>query len=448
MLHLHHFEVLGRYHVRTEVDGTPRLAAIVDNPPLGAFDRDWVRAHHHFLDDVLLHDAYRSGLDAAQVLAAQEWIDELAAAEKRAKEEEAQRRAAQEGDDASTPNYLPNKGIFATARRLLETLEALLNLTSLEGALQIIGDHLNPFTNVAEFDLFEAERLVARSAWWTQFNAAYGGVSEQAEHFVEKMTDALARASQQESADDVVAAVGAFVERLDDGWLVALKSFGAGYLVALLFTPAALVNPLVYAYIMKLLYAPDDMGLMVLITTARADYAQHKAKQSAETLAPPAPAPETIAPADLVQPPPRAYTQRELAEAHAALDRLVLHLQAHEAHYTNAFYRREAPELRMDRLRQIGVAEYVENRLLGFAGTAAIFPLRLESLPQATRDALVAMMQPPDDTALPASSSHEITLPTSGVVSELVLGECEALEPFLVERRAQDHRERELRNEL
>lgn len=443
-INLHHFEVIGHYETKTEVDEKPQFCILVETPIIGPFDRDWIRAHHDFLDDVLTHDAYREGLNAANVIAAQEWLDELAAAEKRAKEEEQQRLAA-EAASAPADNFLPNKGIFATAKRMREKLELFLTLGTMDNAINTIADHINPFTGVSLAQLGNAEDVLSKWAWWTQFEAAYPGMGEAAKKFAGEYDTISELSSQPESADDMIAAVGEFVDRFDDDWLMGLKLFGAAYILAQLMFLPAMANPAVYLYVMKLLYFPNDKGLPKLISTGRADYAQHKAKQSAETLVPPAPPVGTLKPENLPPKPPRAYSEKELAEAHAAMGRLVLHLEKNTEHYNNEYYKREDPSLRIERLSQLGVARYAGNRLLGFAGTRSIYPLNVQALTKESRDYLDSLI--PDNSNFKVDlATTKTTIPTGGFVSEAVLGQCEALEPYLVERRIHDLRTRELQN--
>jgi hypothetical protein len=196
------------------------------------------------------------------------------------------------------------------------------------------------------------------------------------------------------------------------------------------------LNPLVDLYTLKLLAAPDDLGIPKMLSRARAEHAQHLARQNAETLAPPAPPPETLTPAGLVPAPPRAYSVKELGEAHAALGRLLSHLRAYEPHYTNAFYRHEDPALRLSRLTRLGVARFVDNRILGFAGTKAIYPLRLGALAPSVRDALLAEYRPTAiDPDSPPEITETITVPTGGLSTEAVLGPCDVIEGYLHDRR-------------
>jgi len=128
-------------------------------------------------------------------------------------------------------------------------------------------------------------------------------------------------------------------------------------------------------------------------------------------------------------------------------------LNAHEAYYRNEYYKREDPALRMQRLEGLGVAAFVENTILGFSGTGALYPLKTSSIPASARQQLEALLTKLDDDATSRANESpsmetKISMPTNGIVSEVVLGQCEALEPYLLERRAQDLQERALKNQL
>lgn len=444
VLHLHHFEVQTHYEVVTRVVETQRFGLLVENPPIGPIDRDWVRAHHHLLDEMLLSDPYREGLEAAQQLAAQEWVDELAAAERRAREEEQQRQAKKESGAEPAANFFPNKGIFATARSIQEKLGAFLGRLNLKEAFLTLAQHLNPGQGVSLAKLTKAEQIIARTAWWTQIGVAYPAFHEQAKTFQKKIADLDTPVARQdpETGDAVIAAVGELVSGLDDDWLVAVKLIGAAIVMQLISMPIRL-NPLVDLYTAKLLAAPDDLGLPKLLSRARMEHSQHAAKQNAETLAPPAPKPETLTPTTTVPAPPRAYTLKELGEAHAALGRLLAHLEEYRAFYTNEFYKREDPALRMDRLQRLGVAQFIDNRILGFAGTKAIYPLRLAALDGKVRERLLAEYRAsPVDPANAVQVVDSISVPTGGITTEAVVGECDVIEEYVQRRRDQELRQR------
>lgn len=437
-LDVHHFEVVANYKVSTELEDKLRLALLVENEGLDVSDREWIRANHHYLDEVLLHDVYREGLEAAQVLAAQEWIDDLAAAEKRAEEAERQRLAESEEEDDDSAPSLPRVGIFDKALKMQEAFKELLRY-NIHDAVDVIIRFHSLQMGITEQELSEADQIVSRVAWWTQFKLAYPAMTGLAPQFVTDIDQAKGMTDPTRQKELVISAVGSIVNNLDDDWLLGLKTFGAAVVLYELTLPVAL-NPVAYAYMMKLMYSPNDMGLQKLISRIRADYTQHEAKQTVEALSPPAPKADTLSPADRITSPPRAYSQKDLAQAHAAFGRLKVHLDAHEMYYRNEYFKREDPALRMQRLQSMGVAEFVENSLMGFAGTAAIYPLKVSALPPDTREKLEGLVKPKEDAGKTpvVPQEVEITMPTGGVTSEVSMGQCEALEPHLLQLRAID----------
>jgi hypothetical protein len=119
-------------------------------------------------------------------------------------------------------------------------------------------------------------------------------------------------------------------------------------------------------------------------------------------------------------------------------------------YYVNSIWRGEDANSRYERLRLKGLHLYVENRLLGFIGTKAVFPLRLEALGPVVADQLTKQLvdfDPADKdvvddgtgyrTEYPAikPAESEVWLPTPALYMESVAGRCESLEPYLVERR-------------
>jgi hypothetical protein len=127
----------------------------------------------------------------------------------------------------------------------------------------------------------------------------------------------------------------------------------------------------------------------------------------------------------------------DLAAANAEFQKLALHIEANKVYYTNRVWLAEDPDARLERLRIQGIAKYVRNELVGFVGSRAIYPLRLDSLPASTRTQLrtqILAVEPftddQDGKAVGVQES-DVSLPTKGLVMEVVPGRCEALEPYL-----------------
>lgn len=457
-LHLHHFEVLANYEVATTVDEKPQIVLEVQNSPLPAFDADWIRAHHAMLIDELPHPAFLEGLQAAQVVAGRRWFLRFAAEERQAQDTyRAELKAAhtEEPEGSPPPGAIEGSkvSIYATADRMYDTLKHALDLGGFNGPVAVIAEW-KLGGGVSPYQLQKAEKTLAQVAWWNAFATAYPSFQPSAKAFVDKYRQTGLRDKSVltlAEKNDVVSQLGLLVQSLDDDWLMAVKSVGTGALIAavsnalLAFMPGnLLLGPIVIPYTMKLLVAPDDMGLSKLISQARLEHRQFGAYQTAKELGATRQAiPDSGATTPVVPAPPRVYTDQELADANAALSRLQLHLDANRVHYTNVYYRREDPALRLDRLRSIGVADFVENRILGFAGTKAIYPLRVSSLSKKTGDELKNLI--PDYASLDVEAPFSIQIPTSGIVTETLQGECEALEPYLVRLRELELEEREIR---
>lgn len=450
-LHLHHFEILGNYETTTVAHDKPYLGVLVQNFPIGPFTRDWVRAHHDFLDEVLLHDAYREGLEAAQIISAQEWVDELNAAEKRRIEEERQRLGQASEEGVAPAQTFPNRGIFATARQLSDVLSYFMEEVDIEAAMNTLERHANSLETANEAEIRDAKKAFHKWSFWEQFTDAYPGADDQARDLVNTMQRVLSQGDSAHTRDQVISAMGAFVIRFDE--LAVLKVFDIDFIFKQIFimsTGSKLIL-LSYPYFFWLLLSllPDDRGLLKLITLAKADYQQFKAKQDGELLTSPAPEADKLQPSDIPRP-QRVFSEKEIAEAHADLERLLLHLNAEETYYTNSYYRREDPATRIERLHLLGIADYVENRILGFSGTNVVYPLKHKMLPQESQDLLQDALGEISEQLIkqPAKIVREELVPTGGIQTETILGQCEALEDYLVRRRELDLTNRELQNAI
>ncbi|MBK9730420.1 MAG: hypothetical protein IPO83_03880 [Chitinophagaceae bacterium] len=129
-----------------------------------------------------------------------------------------------------------------------------------------------------------------------------------------------------------------------------------------------------------------------------------------------------------------------MALVQADFKKLILHIQANKNYYINSILLYEDTSDRLIRLKAHGLLDYVENELLGFTGDFSVFPLNIENLDASTKRSLLLKFSQfnPDDEKLGPSikeKAEEFNLPTSGVYIESILGKCDALEPYLLERR-------------
>ena len=111
-------------------------------------------------------------------------------------------------------------------------------------------------------------------------------------------------------------------------------------------------------------------------------------------------------------------------------------------YYMNFIIAQKDANVRFEKLKILGVQPFVDNQLLGFVGRKAVFPLRLENLEDQTRDYLYTKLLAGwvDSRGIPQlpavkPSMTSVALPTGGLYMEAVLGQCDALEPFLAASR-------------
>jgi hypothetical protein len=148
--------------------------------------------------------------------------------------------------------------------------------------------------------------------------------------------------------------------------------------------------------------------------------------------------------------PPQLFSLQDLALAHAEFTKLRLHIEANRIYYVNSIWRGEDANSQYERLRLKGLHLHVESRLLGFIGTKAVFPLRLEALGPVVADQPTKQLvdfDPSETDVVDEGTEHraeypritpaesELWLPTPALCMESVAGRCESLEPYLVERR-------------
>jgi hypothetical protein len=443
-----HFEICERHCVTTRVEGPARLVVFVENPTLGAFDIPFIFAHEHVLKSALLSGDYQSGFSAARTLYAQSWFEDSL----RKREQEV--AASTAGSPSPTPpaaetaaDGVPTTGIYQTARQLKNILKEFIDI-DLAREADILIQNLDPIKPAEEkpskADVKKAEARFSRWGFWARFSAAYPGIEDKAATFVQLKFDGPGHATEEE----VVAALQQFTDGLDDDWLTAIKmvvvATVVGVALSLLTGPAAgILQP----FLIGLLLLSDDMGLPAAITRARRELPGERALQQGETLvaagdAAGAGAPLPAAPAA----PPQIVPDVELAMANADYEKLRRHLEAHRTYYENAIWAAEDPNDRFARLDVTGVARFVDNVLLGFVGTRAMYPLRLTALPDKTQEKIEAVCGSALSDEKYAENFSidevEVSLPTPAIHTQAYLGDCDLLEPYMRARRDIDLRTR------
>jgi hypothetical protein len=470
-LTLHHFEVMENFCVTTNIDNTKRWCLLVENPALQIVDIKNIVAYEYRLQKVLLSPNYRSGFEAARKILAQQWFDES-----RAKAE--QKNANLLIDNISTDGTQSNNrqsgvkliGVYSTAKSILDILKKFFELAE-DIDEQVAKLSAFQFPG-AEYEMSpagvrKAETSVARFSYWTKMQMAFPGFHEAAQTYVDAVEGLFARAGNE---SEILHHLSLLVDRLDDDWLSALKMFAAaavvGQVMSFVTSAAltALVGPVAafiivnggYAilsvYFTAIALRHDDMGLASQLSKAKRQLISTEAAQEVSTITAPVDSNNetTREPAEPgeVPPVPTLYSDRELAEAHADFKKLAEHLASHSTYYQNEIWRVEDANERLLRLQQMGVAYFVENHLLGFAGRKAIYPLRVETLPEDVKTSLKNDYANFYEGKVCVPGPETISLPTGGIYSESVVGNCDGLEPYLIERRAVDLKLRKAQAQL
>lgn len=221
-------------------------------------------------------------------------------------------------------------------------------------------------------------------------------------------------------------------------------TYVSGVLLSLLST----VYPVLIPVVLSIAVFENTAGYPALVGKAKQEL---KAYEMAASVVPPG---TGGTPADLKtkEPPPQLFSLADLSTAQADFAALTLHIEANRTYYLNQIWMAEDPNERFERLRQCGISAYVENRLIGFVGARAIFPLRLSALDPKVRSVLerkfTAFQPSGDDTVGTGDSAVTVgpvadqvqtfSVPTPAVYMDGALGRCELLEPYMLERRTID----------
>jgi hypothetical protein len=443
-LTLNYFEILENYQVTTRVAGKKEKkewCVLVENPAIAAFDIDTVLAYEHRLQQVLLSPNYRSGFAAARVLKAQQWFEDSQVRDEL--EKPSSTLTAQAPTTAGAPEPIPNRGVFATARSLHGLLlDDFLRLPDeIEGACDTLYEHYKPRlfeeSQVSGDDLKDAEFTVKTYLFWLKFTFIYPDFEAKAEDYTNNVERLL---SDNANQDEVLRQLALLVDGLDDGWVYAVKSVTfdivVGMVVALLTVQAAeVLGPILIG-----LATGSDKGLPEMIDKARRQLRQVEQVQEQATVADVAAPSETDAAAEAPTGPPpvpQVFSLQDLAQANADFAALQLHLEKHKIFYQNEIWRVEDFNSRHERLKLMQLSRFVENRLLGFVGSKAIYPLRLSALSPDVAKTLQEKYANFREQDIKSFQS-DVTLPTAGMHMESLLGQCEALEPYMQERRAVD----------
>jgi hypothetical protein len=427
-LTFNYFEILENYAVTTKYTGF-RLCLLVSNPDLGLINLDFVLAYEDRLSKALLSPIYQPGFDAAKILAGQRWFEE-----KRTQEAADLEKSENEEGQDEDPKKI-DKNIIRIAKNLRVTLNEFLNINT-----RRLAKVLEQFVNLNPLDDDEpsdedskwAQDAIGMLYFWEKFKIQYPTIQKKAEGFVESILDPIDEAT-------ALATVESFVTGLDDDWVSSLKSVAAdivlGAIIASLFGPQAAIAGAILAVVADFVLE-KNLGLPSLITEAKREVKIYQGVTSVG--APPLPAADTAATVPQAPAAPEVFSLNELATANADFQRLLLHIEVNKVYYINKIWAEEIPEVRMARFRLKGIDRYLDNQLLGFVGEKAAYPLRLEALPGGLTKYLrenVTETLEGIDTETDGEIDYSATVPTNGVYMEAMLGNCDALEPYMQDRR-------------
>ncbi len=235
------------------------------------------------------------------------------------------------------------------------------------------------------------------------------------------------------TAQKAYEALSGLVTGIDDQWLTSVKMLAASVVSAQLAFSLLIPFPWLAPVLLEFAVIENDLGVPALI-----DKAKQLVRAYEVTLQqPPAPTDPNNDKGQKLMPPPQLFDLQHLSLADAEFKKLTLHLEANRVYYLNSLFAQLDVNIRYETLAALGVQSFVDNRLLGFLGRRAVFPLRVENLEAEAQAYLQEQLTKTLAQQLPGlkPAVQDVSLPTSGLHMEPVLGQCDALEPFLVDSR-------------
>lgn len=440
-LTFNHFEIVENYSVTTTHKATDlQPCLLIDNPfSRVPIDLDFILAYEDKLSKSLLSNVYIAGFEAAKKLAAQRWFDNKKAADL------ILQKLAEEAA-AANPNAAPKeieKNIVRYAKQMRDTLETFLDV-DIPWAAWTIFQEINPFESnkPSEAQLSRAEKAFGLASFWFKFRMAYPTIESKARAFL----DALPPDPDENTA---FIELEKLVSGLDDEWLSSLKLIAidiiAGVVIGLLVGPQMVLAAAALAPIIGQLLMDKNEGLPNLIDRIKKEVRTYQQLHSAVS------PPVITDPAAVLPQEEKLFTANEFAAAYAEFEKLVLHLEVNKAFYMNKIWLNEDPDVRFSRLKVQGLDKFVENKILGFVGMKAAFFLRLESLPDDYKEFIETKVlnAPKSPGSAPKNPViTQISVPTSGVYMESMLGKCDALEPNIIERMELEKEMTRIQNEM
>ena len=416
-LTMHCFEVMEHYSITTKLLRAEKFVLLAEIPQPKAFDIYFVLAQEEKLQRALLGANFLPGFAAAKKLLAQQFFDERSAI--KAEIEAAQAKARGDGAPAADPP------IVTIAKNLRKKLKRMLDLDLVEEMETLANSYL-PGNSIDQKEKAEAEEALGVFNFWLKFKTVTPGVDSRARDFIDESGGTV---TPQKAYD----ALSALTAGLDDEWLTTIKMIAASVVSANLAFTLLPAFPWLAPVLLSFAVMDNNLGVPSLIERAKQAVRAYEATQQQ----PPAPTEPNNDKGQKMMPPPQLFSMQELSLADAEFKKLVLHLEANRIYYMNSIFAQQDVNVRYQVLEALGIATFVENRLLGFLGSRAVFPLRVENLEQEAQDFLAKQLTDKLAALLKAvtPATEDVTLPTNGLHMEAALGTCEALEPFLKDSR-------------
>lgn len=440
-LTFNHFEIVENYNVTTlhQVENL-QPCLLIDNPFISTpIDLNFILAYEDKLAPAILNQAYINGFEAAKKLSAQRWFEN-----KKSLDLVLQKLVEEEiaTSESTATSEVIEKNIIRFAKQMRDILESFLSI-DIPFAADIIFRDLNPaeMNKPSDDEVSNAEKTFGLASFWFKFKLAYPTIESKAKEFIQGLPE-----NPNEST--AFAALEKLVTGLDDEWLSSLKlvtiDIIAGAVMGVLAGPQFVLAAAAVAPILGQLLSDKNEGLPNLIDKIKKEVTNYQQMNSV--------VPVTVTTAvESSVPEEKLFSLNELAMAYAEFEKLVLHIEVNKAYYLNQIWLKEDSEVRFSRLKVQGLDKYIENNILGFVGNKAAFYLKLESLPDDYQEFLKTKIL--NKSTTPANSPKNpvtttITVPTSGVYMESMLGKCEALEPNIIERLELERESVKLQNQI
>ena len=419
-----HFEILENYEVKTKYNGNLQTCLLVDNPYYKtSIDLNFILAYQDKLAASLLNKTYAAGLDAAIKLSAQRWYEN-----KKVTDLIISKLAEGNGENSlDSSNDEIDKNIIRYAIDLKTLLVKFLSVDIQKATIILFNELTGSEENRPTDEEVEyAEMSFGLASFWMKFRMVYPTIESKARTFVNQLPDNPSEAI-------ALTEVEKFVNGLDDEWLSSLKLVAvdivAGLILGMLVGPQAALAAAAIAPLMGQLLIDKSEGLPSLISKCKSEVSNYQKMNSVISVA-----------ADLEDgsskfPEQEIFTLNEMAMAYADFEKLILHIEVNKAYYMNRIWQLEDSEVRYSRLKLQGLDKFIENRILGFVGHKAAFELKLDNLPKDYQEYIETnVLNPPQSANSKDLITTNLTLPTSGVYMESLLGKCEALEPMVIQR--------------